>query len=58
MAIAKLYYKRMLAGLVKDENGNWNVNEVPNLWREKVITLLEADGYIINEDGTVEKPEE
>lgn len=58
MAIAKFYYKRMLAGLVKDENGNWNVNKVPSLWRDKVITLLKENGYIINEDGTVEKPEE
>ncbi len=51
--MAKLYYKRIIAGLMKDDEGNWTVNKVPNLWRDKVITLLEENGYIVNEDGTV-----
>lgn len=53
--MAKLYYKRIIAGLMKDENGNKTVNKVPSLWREQVITLLEENGYIVNEDGTVVK---
>ena len=32
-----------------------NFNTVPNAIKEQVRVLIEADGYIINEDGTVEK---
>lgn len=39
----------------KIEEGTINFNEVPKLWSEKVRKQVEADGYFINEDGTVEK---
>ena len=32
--------------------------DVPKLWNDKVQDDLIADGYILNEDGTVSKPEE
>ena len=32
--------------------------EVHKLWNDKVQDGLIADGYILNEDGTVSKPEE
>ena len=32
--------------------------EVPKLWNDKVQDDLIADGYILNDDGTVSKPEE
>ena len=32
--------------------------EVPKLWNNRVKDALIADGYILNEDGTVSKPEE
>lgn len=42
------YYKRVKLGLIK------SVYKVPKPWREEVISLLEADGYIINEeDGAI-----
>lgn len=31
----------------------WTINDVPTLWRTKVERLIDADGYIIEEDGTV-----
>lgn len=31
--------------------------EVPRLWNSKVQDILIADGYILNEDGTVSKKE-
>ena len=32
--------------------------EVPKLWNNRVKDALIADGYILNKDGTVSKPEE
>ena len=34
-------------------NEIWTVNDVPKLWQDKVIAQIDADGYIIEEDGTV-----
>lgn len=56
--MAKLYYKSIVAGLMKDDNGAKTVNKVPSLWREKVIKLLEDNGYTVTKDGTVLKNEE
>lgn len=36
----------------------WNIADVPSLWRSKVEAQIEADGYVIDEDGTVSKAEE
>lgn len=35
----------------------WKVDDVPVLWRTKVLKQIESDGYVILEDGTVDKPE-
>lgn len=35
------------------KNGLKKWNEVPELWRQRVIDKLEEEGYVLNEDGTV-----
>lgn len=35
----------------------WTVNDVPNLWKIKVLKQIEKDGYIVLDDGTVGRPE-
>lgn len=35
----------------------WTIYDVPNTWRARVEKQIKADGYIILEDGTVDKPE-
>ena len=36
----------------------WTINDVPNLWKKKVEAQIEADGCVVDEDGTVvKKPE-
>lgn len=49
--MAKIYYRMVIADMKK-----WN--EIPMLWRKKTIKLLEADGYTLNDDGTVNEPGE
>lgn len=46
--MVKFYEERVINGLKK-----WT--DVPELWNAKVIKKLKEDGYILNEDGTVEK---
>jgi hypothetical protein len=36
-------------------NGNKKWTDVPPTWKEAVMEALNADGYILNEDGTVTK---
>ena len=45
------FYKKMVI------RGNKKWTEVPSLWNKKVKESLEADGYTLNEDGTVSKTE-
>lgn len=41
---------------INNSTGNiWNVNDVPSLWKTKVLAKIDSDGYIVLEDGTVEK---
>lgn len=47
--MAKIYYRMVIKGMKK-----WN--EIPKTWRQKAIDLLEADGYTLNDDGTVTPP--
>ena len=42
----------------KIEEDGMSINIVPNLWREKVRKQVEADGYVLNEDGTASKVED
>ena len=39
-----------------EENG-MSINNVPNLWREKVRKQVEADGYVFDENGIATKVE-
>lgn len=43
-----LYYRYVVAG-------KRTVNQIPNAKRDAVIAMLEDNGYVINEDGTVTK---
>lgn len=43
-----LYYRYVVAG-------KRTVNQIPNAKRAEVIAMLEANGYVINDDGTVSK---
>ena len=49
--MVRFYYERVINGLKK-----WN--EVPNTWQNKVKEQLIADGYTLNNDGTVTKQED
>ena len=41
---------------INEMTGNtWRLDDVPNLWKKKVLAKIEADGYIILDDGTVSK---
>ena len=46
--MVKFFEERVINGLKK-----WM--DVPELWNAKVIKKLKEDGYVLNEDGTVEK---
>ena len=46
--MAKVYYNRLVLGLM-----TWD--KVPTKRREAVKTLLDENGYTINDDGTVSK---
>lgn len=45
--IALNYYKRIKLGMIT------NINRVGKIWRSKVIEYLEADNYIVEEDGNI-----
>ena len=40
------------------EKDGKNFNEVPTMLKPQVRKIIEDDGYVINEDGTVTKGEE
>lgn len=40
------------------EKGLKNFNQVPAKLQDQVRELIEADGYVINKDGTVTKADE
>lgn len=49
----------MVKVYVRDiEAGAFLWTDVPKLWSKKVQAQLIADGYILNEDGTVTKKDE
>lgn len=43
-----LYYRYVVAG-------KRTINQIPNAKRAEVIAMLEENGYVINDDGTVSK---
>lgn len=47
--MAKIYFYRVQSGTVT------NINDVPGTWREKVRTMLEENGYIVEENGSIFK---
>ena len=49
--MVKFYVVRVIAGVKK-----WT--DVPSLWNKAVQEELIKEGYILNEDGTVSKPDE
>ena len=49
--MVKFYVVRVIAGVKK-----WT--DVPSLWNKAVQDELIKEGYVLNEDGTVSKPDE
>ena len=49
--MVKFYVVRVISGIKK-----WT--DVPSLWNKAVQEELVKEGYILNDDGTVSKPEE
>ena len=49
--MVKFYVVRVISGVKK-----WT--DVPSLWNKAVQEELIKEGYILNEDGTVTKPDE
>ena len=49
--MVKFYVVRVISGVKK-----WT--DVPSLWNKAVQEELVKEGYVLNEDGTVSKPEE
>ena len=49
--MVKFYVVRVISGVKK-----WT--EVPSLWNKAVQEELIKEGYVLNEDGTVSKPDE
>lgn len=41
---------------INDRTGEiWKITDVPKTWRAKTQDKIEADGYVVLEDGTVDK---
>ena len=49
--MVKFYVVRVISGVKKWTDG-------PSLWNKAVQEELIKEGYVLNEDGTVSKPEE
>ena len=48
--MVELYLKK-----IKTDNIAFTLEDVPALWKQKVMDRLVEDGYILNEDGSVVK---
>lgn len=48
---------RVYASACKRKNNPKNFNTVPAELSDEVRSIIENDGYVINEDGTVVKPD-
>lgn len=48
--MAKIYFRMVTA---YPQMKKWN--EISPRWRKQTIELLENDGYVLNDDGTVSK---
>lgn len=52
--MVKKYVKALENREINSSTGSiWTINDVPTLWKAKVEAQIDADGYIIEEDGTV-----
>lgn len=41
---------------INDRTGEiWKITDVPKTWRAKTQIKVEADGYVVLDDGTVDK---
>ena len=49
---------RVYASACEREENPKNFNTVPERIRDEVRSIIESDGYTINDDGTVEKKTE
>lgn len=52
------YVKALEGRVINEKTGEiWKIKDVGKIWRADVEKQIKADGYIILEDGTVDKPE-
>ncbi len=51
--MVELYLKK-----IKADDIVFTLEDVPALWKQKVMDKLVEDGYVLNEDGTVSKDDE
>ena len=52
--MVKKYVRVLESREINTSTGStWTIDDVPNLWKTKVMVQIETDGYIIEEDGTV-----
>ena len=57
--MVKKYTRKLESREINPETESiWAIQDVPNIWRAKTKTQVEADGYTWNEDGTAVKIEE
>lgn len=48
------YVKKLEQRQINPNTGEvWNIEDVPAIWLGKVEAKIDADGYVIDEDGTV-----
>ena len=48
---------RVYASACEREYNPKNFNTIPERLQDEVRSIIEADGYIVNEDGTLAKPD-
>lgn len=52
--MVKKYARVLESREINERTGEiWKIDDVPNTWKAKTIAKIEADGYKIDEDGTV-----
>ena len=51
--MVELYLKK-----IKADDIVFTLEDVPALWKQKVMDKLVEDGYVLNEDGSVSKDDE
>lgn len=52
--MANKYAKKLEQRQINPNTGEvWNIADVPSIWLAKVEAKIDADGFVIDSDGTV-----